>query len=231
LIPEQISTTPRTIIAINGSERGKNGNTAAVLRHAAEVAARGGVRLESIHLRDIRMLPCGPCGNCNDRLMRCAQTDDVPVVIEKMIAADGIIYAAPVHGFGTAALMQIFLERAGVGYLRFDRPLSNKVAGIITVARRYHAGEVWSQLTSNALLNRMIIVGSGFPADVNALHRGDAANDDEGLTNVTRLVNRMIDMIGLLNHYRSLTGEQEILPITEQNEREGLALNQSVRIV
>lgn len=231
IFEQAASTTPRTIVAINGSERGGNGNTATVLRHAAEVAARRGVRLEAIDLCDIQMLPCGPCGDCNDRLVRCAQTDDVPTVIEKMIAADGIIYAAPVHGFGTAALMQIFLERAGVGYLRFDRPLSNKVAGIVTVARRYHAGEVWSQLTSNALLNRMIIVGSGFPADINALHRGDAAGDDEGLTNVTRLVNRMIDMIDLLNRYRSLTGEQEILPVTEQNEREGLALNQPSRIV
>jgi multimeric flavodoxin WrbA len=232
LISEEASQAPpRTIVAINGSERGEEGNTATVLRYAAEVAARRGVRLESIELRNIRMLPCGPCGDCNDRLVRCAQTDDVPGVIEKMTAADGIIYAAPVHGFGAAALMQIFLERAGVGYLRFDRPLSNKVAGIITVARRYHAGQVWAQLTSNALLNRMIIVGSGFPADVNALHRGDASTDAEGLTNVGRLVNRMIDMIGLLDQYRLLTGEEEILPITEQNEREGLALNQPVRSV
>jgi multimeric flavodoxin WrbA len=151
--------------------------------------------------------------------------DDIPAVIDKMIAADGIIYAAPVHGFGTAALMQTFIERAGVGYLRFNRPLTNKVAGVITVARRYHAGQVWTQLTVNALLNRMIIVGSGFPADINALHKGDAAADDEGLTNVTRLVNRMIDMIEMLDRHRRLTGEDDILPITEQNERAGLLLN------
>jgi multimeric flavodoxin WrbA len=218
-----VSEQPK-IVAINGSER--DGNTADVLRHAALVAGMRDVEFESIDLRDLKMLRCGPCGDCNDRTIRCAQTDDIPEVVDKMIAADGIIYAAPVHGFGTASLMQTFIERAGVGYLRFDRPLSNKVAGIISVARRYSAGEVWAQLTVNALLNRMIIVGSGFPAEVHALHRGDAATDEEGMTNVTRLVDRMIDMIELLREYRELSGKDEILAVTDVNERVGLALNE-----
>lgn len=211
------------IVAINGSER--DGNTAYVLRHAAAVAEQHGVEFEAIDLRNINMLRCGPCGDCNHRLVRCVQTDDIPEVVDKMCAADGIIYAAPVHGFGAASLMQTFIERAGVGYLRFDRPLSNKVAGIIAVARRYSAGEVWSQLTANALLNRMIIVGSGFPAEVHALHAGDAAKDEEGLTNVTRLVERMCDMIELLNEHRRLTGDPEILRVPDRNERVGLAAN------
>jgi len=215
-------TMPK-IIALNGSER--DGNTSAVLRHGALLAAQRDVELEIIDLRSIRMLRCGPCGDCNHRGVRCIQTDDIPVVVDKMIAADGIIYAAPVHGFGTASLMQTFIERAGVGYLRFDRPLSNKVAGIISVARRYSAGEVWAQLTVNALLNRMIIVGSGFPAEVHALHVGDAEKDEEGLTNVIRLVDRMIDMILLLREYKQLSGNHDIMPVADRNERVGLALN------
>ncbi|MCE7002306.1 flavodoxin family protein [Kibdelosporangium philippinense] len=216
-------TVPAKIVAINGSER--DGNTADVLRYAAAIAEKRGAVLEAIDLRTINMLRCGPCGNCNDRVIRCEQTDDVPGVVDKMIAADGIIFAAPVHGFGTASLMQTFIERAGVGYLRFDRPLSNKVAGVISVARRYSAGEVWAQLTVNALLNRMIIVGSGFPSEVHALHLGDAQQDEEGLTNVGRMVERMIDMIDLLNEHRRLTGRQELLAVGDRNERVGLPLN------
>lgn len=216
-------TRAPSIVAINGSER--DGNTADVLRYAASVAEKNGASLEAIDLRNINMLRCGPCGNCNDRVIRCEQTDDVPGVVDKMIAADGIIFAAPVHGFGTASLMQTFIERAGVGYLRFDRPLANKVAGIISVARRYSGGEVWAQLTVNALLNRMIIIGSGFPSEVHALHRGDALKDDEGLTNVGRMVERMIDMITVLNEHRELTG-REVLAIGVRNERVGLPLNE-----
>lgn len=211
------------IVAINGSER--DGNTADVLRYAASIAERNGASLEAIDLRNVRMLRCGPCGNCNDRTIRCEQTDDVPGIVDKMIAADGIIFAAPVHGFGTSSLMQTFIERAGVGYLRFDRPLSNKVAGVIAVARRYSAGEVWAQLTVNALLNRMIVVGSGFPAEVQALHKGDALNDDEGLTGVGRMVQRMIDMIRLLADHRELTGRDD-LAFGVRNERVGLPLNE-----
>ncbi|PPK63144.1 flavodoxin family protein [Actinokineospora auranticolor] len=216
-------STPVRIVAINGSER--DGNTADVLRYAAAIAEQRGAELEAVDLRDLNMLRCGPCGDCNDRLVRCAQTDDIPGVIDKMVAADGIIFAAPVHGFGSASLMQTFIERAGVGYLRFDRPLSNKVAGVISVARRYSAGEVWAQLSVNALLNRMILVGSGFPSQVHALHRGDALKDDEGLTNVGRMVERMIDMSTLLAEHRRLTG-REILSVADRNERVGLPLNE-----
>jgi multimeric flavodoxin WrbA len=210
-----------TIVALNGSER--DGNTADVLRHAAAEAATRGVDLRVVHLRDLRMSPCGPCGDCNYRTEPCAVDDDVAGVVEMMVAADGVIFAAPVHGFGTASLMQMFIERAGVGHLRFDRPLTNKVAGVIAVARRYSPGEVWAQLTVNAMLNRMILVGSGFPAIVEALRRGDALKDVEGLTNVTRMVHRMTDMIELLREHRRLTGaEDSVLDPELRNERVGL---------
>lgn len=213
------------ILAINGSER--DGNTADVLRHAAGVAEQRGVEFETVDLRNTWMERCGPCGDCNDRPVACELADGVPAVVQKMVEADGIIFAAPVHGFGTSSLMQTFIERAGVGYLRFDRPLSNKVAGVISVARRYSAGEVWAQLTVNALLNRMIVVGSGFPATVHALHRGDALKDDEGLKNVSRLVDRMTDMLQLLDEHRRMTGRDNLLPSGDANERVGLALNET----
>lgn len=207
------------IVAINGSER--NGNTADVLRYAASVAEPRGVHVQAIELRQLRMVLCGACGECNFRERPCEVDDDVPGVVESMAAADGVIYAAPVHGFGSASLMQIFIERAGVGYLRFDRRLTNKVAGVIAVGRRYSQGEVWAQLVANALLNRMILVGSGFPAVVSANRKSDALADEEGLINVTRMVNRMIDMIELLRGHRELTGVDALDPGIP-NERVGL---------
>jgi len=222
-----VTSIPR-IVAINGSER--EGNTADVLRHAARIAESRGARFETIDLRTLRLTPCGPCGDCNDRTERCALVDDVALAVDRMIAADGIIFAAPVHGFGSACLMQLFIERAGVGHLRFERPLHNKVAGVIAVARRYNADHVWSQLTLNALLNRMILVGSGFPSIVHALHRGDALEDVEGLANVSRMVDRMLDLITVLAEHRQLTG-REGLPVRELNERVGLPQNELADLV
>jgi hypothetical protein len=60
---------------------------------------------------------------------------------------------------------------------------------------------------------------------VHALHQGDALKDVEGITNVSRLVHRMIDMIHLLNEHRRLTGSSTVLAVSEQNERVGLPLN------
>ena len=214
-----------TIVAINGSDR--DGNTADVLRHVARLAAARGATVDIADLRDLRIGPCGPCGNCNDRPVPCAVDDDVAGLVARMCSAEGVIFAAPVHGFGTASLMQTFIERAGVGYLRFDRPLTDKVAGLIAVARRYSHGEVWAQLTVNALLNRMIVVGSGFPSVVNALHRGEALQDVEGITNVERMVDRMIDMIELLAEHRQLTGAG-LRDADVRNERVGLPLNELV---
>lgn len=207
------------ILAINGSER--DGNTADLLRYVEGIAEHRGVDLEVVNLRDLRIANCGACGDCNFRPLPCMVADDVPEVVARMIAADGIIFAAPVHGFGTASLMQAFIERAGVGYLRFDRPLTNKVAGVIAVGRRYSQSEVWAQLTVNALLNRMIVVGSGFPAVVQALHKGEALRDEEGVANVSRMVDRMIDMIELLREHRELTGDDVLTPKL-RNERVGL---------
>jgi multimeric flavodoxin WrbA len=207
------------IVAVHGSER--DGNTADLLRYVADTARGRDVDVDVVNLRDLRMVPCGPCGDCLTRPVPCAIQDDVAGAVRRMVAADGIIFAAPVHGFGTASLMQIFIERAGVGYLRFDRPLANKVAGMIAVGRHYSQGEVWAQLTANAVLNRMIIVGSGYPAIVQALHRGDALADEEGLINVRRMVDRMIDMIELLREHRRLTGV-DALDRGPVNERVGL---------
>lgn len=213
-----MSSARYRIVAIHGSER-REGNTLDVLEHAAKVLASRSVDLEIIKLADLRMSPCGPCGDCNSRTVACAVPDDVAGVVERMTQADGVIYAAPVHGFGTSALMQAFLERSGVGYMRFDRPLTNKVGGVIVTGRRYAHTEVHSHLVTNVMLNRMILVGSGFPAIVYGNQPGDALHDDEGLQMLDRMLHRMADMIALLDEHRQLTG-RDGLQTELANERD-----------
>lgn len=208
----------KTIVALNGSER-RDGNTAWVLEHVAGRAEAQGVRLEVVELSVARIARCGSCGDCNVRSQPCAIDDDMPVIIERMVAGDAVLYAAPVHGYGLSSLMQQFIERAGVGHLRFDRPLTNKVAGVIVTGRRYAHTDVHAQLVHNAMLNRMILVGSGFPAIVHAGSRGDAAKDLEGIDSVNRTIDRMIDMIELLDRHRVVTGRTLSTPRTTERVR------------
>jgi multimeric flavodoxin WrbA len=205
------------ILGISGSERA-GGNTDLALDYAGQLVRERGAVFRSLHLRDHRISPCSPCGDCNSRNSPCALQDGMPAIVEEMKRADGIIYAVPVHGFGLAHLMQIFIERAGVGFLRFDRPLANKVGGIIVTGRRYSDASVHNQLVDNLLLNRMILVGSGFPALLRNTSKEPGLNDAEGLDALERMAHRMIDMTLLLRRHRAATGEP-VLPSDDRNER------------
>jgi multimeric flavodoxin WrbA len=202
------------LLAICGSERA-GGNTDRALEYVGKIVARRGVEFRSIHLRDQAIAPCGACGDCNFRAGPCVVEDDTAAIVAAMAEADAILYATPVHGFGMAHLMQIFIERAGVGYLRFDRPLANKVGGALVISRRYNDSQVHGQLLLNLLLNRMIVVGSGFPA----LLRGDVQEDVEGLEAVDRMVHRLLDMVFLLRE-RAEAGPEPVLPCDDANERQ-----------
>ena len=206
-----------TILAINGSERA-GGNTDLAVAHAGRLIAERGAVLRTIRLREHRISPCSPCGDCNSRTLPCTVDDDVPALVEQMVSADGLIYAAPVHGFGLAHLMQIFIERAGVGYLRFTRPLADKVGGIIVTGRRYSDSSVHNQIVNNLLLNRMILVGSGFPVLLRNTTGTPGLTDPEGVDALERMVHRMVDMVQLLKRHQRVTGGP-VLPSRDRNER------------
>lgn len=205
------------ILGIDGSERA-GGNTDQALNYAEELVRSRGAFFRAVHLRDHRISPCSACGDCNSRIVQCELPDDMPAIVEQMKQADGIIYAVPVHGFGLAHLMQIFIERAGVGFLRFNRPLADKVGGIIVTARRYSDSSVHNQLVDNLLLNRMILVGSGFPALLRNASPEPNLTDTEGLDALERMIHRMIDMVELLQAQQAVRGEP-VLPTTDRNER------------
>ncbi|MEV0916853.1 flavodoxin family protein [Streptomyces sp. NPDC049967] len=208
-----------SIAALNGSER-PDGLTGRVLRMLAAQAAEHGVHLDVIPLAEYDITPCGPCGDCNIRPLPCAQDDDVPALVDRMIRADGVLYAAPVHGFGLAGVMQNFIERAGVGHLRFDRPLANKVAGVVVTGRRYSHDRVYGQLIDNVLLNRMIVPGSGFPAFVQ--DQFAPGEDEEGLAAARGLMDRMIDLLRILLLPHAGRGDTARLLSLPRNERTGL---------
>jgi multimeric flavodoxin WrbA len=179
-------------LALNGSER-RAGTTAACLEQARTWLAEQGCPLEVVGLADHVIKACG-CGRCNSRPDPCPVADDVAWIVDRMTAADAILYAAPVHGFGMASVMQLFLERAGVGHLRFQRPLTNRIGGAIVVGRRYSHSMVHAQLIDNLLLNRLILPGAGFPVHIHAGGPQAVADDLEGLDALRRLLDRMVEM-------------------------------------
>jgi len=143
----------------------------------------------------------------------------MPQILERIVQADDLVYAVPVHGFGMSHLTQIFIERCGVGYLRFERPLANKVAGAIITGRRYGHGAVYAQLLNNFLLNRMIVVGSGYPPFVHGGKSGEALDDQEGVNSVFEMLHRMVGFSLMLQEAQRIS-PRHILSPRSKNERE-----------
>lgn len=186
------------VLALTGSPR-RGGNTDQVTAHVGQLVEQAGLRFETIHLREVAVAGgCGECGDCNVRTKPCGIGDGVAGVVARMVSAAAIVYAAPVHGFGLATPMQSFIERAGVGHLRFRRPLSGKVGLPVVTGRRYSHEHVHHQLMNNMLLNRMILAGSGLPAIVHGGAPGSIWRDTEGIANVEAATRRLCSLVDLL---------------------------------
>lgn len=184
-------------LVISGSFR-LDGVTASVSEILRLRLSEKGCEVSVIYLADHEISPCDGCErpgtSCNYREHPCTKHDDMSKIIKAMIKADIIIYACPVHAFGTASLMQLFLERAGVGYLRFNRPLANKIGGAIVIGRKYSLGSVHDQVINNMLLNRMIVPGAGFPVLVHGNEATKSITDAEEITALNQLVERLIEV-------------------------------------
>jgi multimeric flavodoxin WrbA len=80
----------------------------------------GEVEYEIIQLSDYHLETCKGCRLCIDKGEEyCPLKDDRDVLIEKIMNADGILFASPNYSFQVSAWMKIFLDR--MGFL-FHRP-------------------------------------------------------------------------------------------------------------
>lgn len=99
------------VTTILGSPR-KRGHTAAVL-HACEELLAATCAVERIDVVDYHVDGCLGCDSCFEVLDEpgCAQRDDGPVLLRRLLAADVVVYASPVYNWGFPAPMKALLDR------------------------------------------------------------------------------------------------------------------------
>lgn len=100
-------------IAINGSPR-KNGNTVTLLKEALKGAESQGAQTQQINLYDLKYKGCVSCFYCKrkDRPHgTCAMRDDLSPLLEKLKAADAVIFGSPIYYDNITSGMTAFLER------------------------------------------------------------------------------------------------------------------------
>jgi len=114
------------VIGISGSPK-LEGFTNRLLTRAIEGARSRGADAETIILNELEFDPCQGCGGC-DKTGECVLSDDMTPLYGKILLADGLIIASPIH-FGTvSAQLKMMIDRLQCLWIAKYR-LKKKLAG------------------------------------------------------------------------------------------------------
>jgi multimeric flavodoxin WrbA len=113
----------------------------AVQRFLDQLKAPGDVEVEVVALSDYRIGICRGCKVCFLRGEEsCPLKDDRDLLIQKMMASDGVIFATPNYSFQVSAQLKLLLDRLG---FVFHRPrFFGKAFTSIVVQGFYGAGKI-----------------------------------------------------------------------------------------
>ena len=103
----------KKLTAIVGTAR-KRSTHKAVLQFLKNLQSLGDVEYEIVALSDYRLDLCRGCKLCFIKGEECCPLkDDRDVLIEKLMASDGVVFASPNYSFQVSAIMKAFLDRLG----------------------------------------------------------------------------------------------------------------------
>ena len=122
------------ILAVCGSPR-QRGNTNYLVGEALKAASAECIETEKISLGRYKVGPCLACKNCAG-LSACVVKDDGGMILEKLLAADGIIFATPVYFYNVSAQLKALIDRCHFLYSHDLKPRA-KTLGFIVVAGEF----------------------------------------------------------------------------------------------
>lgn len=123
------------IVALQGSPK-KKGNTATILGWVEDELKSLGHEVESIYLNSKNINGCLACGKCKEKsknkdefgtmdrseAIGCIQDDYAPVILEKMVNAQLVIFASPLYFWGFSAQMKALIDRTYSLYINYHMP-------------------------------------------------------------------------------------------------------------
>jgi multimeric flavodoxin WrbA len=99
------------IVGIQSSPRGKNSSTLKLLNAALDGAAEDGAEVELIDVARLKIQFCNACNSCHETGVCSIQKDDFNTVLEKLLAADGIIWSSPNYINNITAQLKTLFDR------------------------------------------------------------------------------------------------------------------------
>lgn len=98
------------IVILQGSPNLK-GSTAILVEEFARGAREAGHEVERIDVARSDVRPCTGCVACGYGARPCTQRDGMASVLEKLLAADMVVFATPVYYFGMTAQLKAVVDR------------------------------------------------------------------------------------------------------------------------
>lgn len=103
------------VCAVNGSPRGKRGNTWRILNALKTGLVQGGASVQIINLNEKKIDMCVGCLRCWDKYkggeIKCILNDDVSRILEELLGSDMILFGTPLYYEMVTGLLKLFLER------------------------------------------------------------------------------------------------------------------------
>jgi multimeric flavodoxin WrbA len=137
------------IIGINGSPKGEKSQTRRLVMGVLEGARLAGADVTFIDLCSLDIHYCTACGTCYAK-GECIYDDDYPMLLEKMLDADGIVLGSPNYINQVTAQLKTMLDR--MADVVHCQSLSGKFGCSVCTAGGSHADEV-ADYMNMALLN------------------------------------------------------------------------------
>ncbi|MBP8640373.1 MAG: flavodoxin family protein [Oscillospiraceae bacterium] len=119
------------ILVLNGSPR-LNGNTSYALKTIADgIAENTQHELEFVNVTRLKIGGCVACEGCRHNGGNCVMKDDSKDVIDKVLAADVLIFGSPVYYFGISSQLKAVLDKFHSRSSDFKQ--QNKKLGFVTI--------------------------------------------------------------------------------------------------
>lgn len=177
------------VIGIVCSPR-KGGNTEILVQEALTGARASGAETELLTTRDKEIKFCDGCLSCQ-RTGACHIKDDMQLIHEKMLDADGIILGTPVYFWSVSGQAKVLIDRTLP--LRYPHlKLANKVAGAIAVASRRGGVSALNTLQRYFASNHMF---SAELVDGLANEKGSVTKDREGIKSAYEMGRQIVSLI------------------------------------
>jgi multimeric flavodoxin WrbA len=180
------------VVAFNGSAR-KDGNTAILLQYVLDELGREGIETEMVQLAGKNIHGCLACRECFARKDgRCAQkNDDGNDLIDRMIAADGILLGSPTYVADVSPEIKALIDRACMVTRANESLMRRKVGAGVVAVRRAGAMHAFDTLNHFFLISEMIVPGSSYWNIGVGREKGEVEKDAEGVETMKTLGRNM----------------------------------------